>query len=619
MINNQYGRSPMPRRLFACSAGAVAVITAMVLPVLLGFASLGTEVGHWYLVQREMQGSADAAALSAAAQWIADGGTGITYQQVGVDYASINGGFTIPTSNVCLWWSSTNNNCGTVTTIDTRTFVCQTPPCIAVEITENTMQWLTTIRSLEPKGSQLGRVQSISSIAPILKARAIVSLTESQTTTTTKGADCILSLANATNSITVEGGGDLVAKCGVAIDGGLDQNHTTPVIGGITFNGSGAKAEVASLTMAGNYTENQECNTNAQHCYLWSATQSPPNGTGSTTVLPAADFQAHTATQDPYAAAVAAMFQSGGIGIPPQGVASVTLNQAGSGYTNGTRIFQLQNTGNTAAPAEVVVTVSGGKVTAILGVFDPGVYTNVPGAAVAALDVTNGTTNPGPGSGANFKLTEGCFTFPGTSVGGVAWKPIPGRKYCSIFNHGQATINFPAGNYYIAGGDSNCIGLCQSGNNAVMTSDVAGVTFFLTNGEGTGTYGVNSYAQISIQSGTVNFCSPGTSCGTTCTNSTTTSCMLFIQNPAAPLSTTLKSINNIVNGNGKNTLAGLVYLPKQTFNTVGTSSIGGCFGVIAYFVDIGGTPTFSNGCLPGNGIGGGTTTVTNYSTPSLYQ
>jgi hypothetical protein len=95
--------------------------------------------------------------------------------------------------------------------------------------------------------------------------------------------------------------------------------------------------------------------------------------------------------------------------------------------------------------------------------------------------------------------------------------------------------------------------------------------------------------------------------------------MLIIQDPAAPLSTTLKSINNIVNGNGKNTLAGLVYLPKQTFSTGGTSSIGGCFGVIAYFVDIGGTPEFSNGCLPGNGIGGTTTTVTTFSSPKLYQ
>src|SRR5262249_51556095 len=128
-----------------------------------------------------------------------------------------------------------------------------------------------------------------------------------------------------------------------------------------------------------------------------------------------------------------------------------------------------------------------------------------------------------------------------------------------------------------------------------------------------------SYATIGLQSGTYNFCSPGTNCGTTCTNSISTSCMLFIQNPAAPLSTTLKAINNVVNGNGSNTLAGIVYLPKQTFSTTGTSTIKGCFGVIAYFIDIGGTPEFSNGCLPGNGIGGTTTTVTSFTGPYLYQ
>src|SRR5262249_7331156 len=146
-----------------------------------------------------------------------------------------------------------------------------------------------------------------------------------------------------------------------------------------------------------------------------------------------------------------------------------------------------------------------------------------------------------PGSGASFKLTEGCFTWPGTSVGEVAWQPIPGRKYCSIYANGQQHINFPAGNYYIAGGDGTCVGVCIASSNAVMTSDVAGVTFFLTNGEGTGTFGTSSYADVSIKSGTVNLCSPGTNCSTSCTNSIATSCMLFIQNPAATVSTAPKT------------------------------------------------------------------------------
>src|SRR5215475_6953764 len=107
--------------LRTCSAGAVAAVTAIVLPVLLGFASLGVEVGHWYLGMREMQGAADAAAISAAAQYIADFPTNpnsTAYQTVGANYALTNG-YTIPTADVCLVWSG-SDNCATVRSIDAR-------------------------------------------------------------------------------------------------------------------------------------------------------------------------------------------------------------------------------------------------------------------------------------------------------------------------------------------------------------------------------------------------------------------------------------------------------------------------------------------------------------------
>ena len=45
--------------------GAYSIITALLLPVLVGFASLGTEVGLWYFDHQKMQGAADAAAYSA--------------------------------------------------------------------------------------------------------------------------------------------------------------------------------------------------------------------------------------------------------------------------------------------------------------------------------------------------------------------------------------------------------------------------------------------------------------------------------------------------------------------------------------------------------------------------
>ena len=95
----------MKLSLHRCTAGTVAVATALILPLLLGFGSLGIEVGHWYLMQRQMQGAADAAAISAAAQYIQDRVAGKTtstaYQTTGQSYASLNG-FTIPLANTCL-------------------------------------------------------------------------------------------------------------------------------------------------------------------------------------------------------------------------------------------------------------------------------------------------------------------------------------------------------------------------------------------------------------------------------------------------------------------------------------------------------------------------------------
>jgi len=586
----------MNMRIFSCRSGAVAVITALTLPLLLGFAGIGVEVGHWYLGQRQMQGAADAAAISAAAQYIADqnagNGSSTAYQTTGQSYALLNG-FTIPTANTCLF-ASGGDNCGPVRALDARPIVCSNPPCVVVEITQNTLQWLSTKASVEPNG--LGRVQSIPT--PILMARAIVSVKSVTETKTFTGSDCVLALANASDAVTVSGGGALRAKCGIAIDGGIDQNVNGTPLGGITFNGANSKVQINTLVVT---AKNASCPDGGTHCQQY-CEPAPCNGSPLTAVT------TKTATPDPYAAEVAQIFQT----PPPLGVQSATRVAQGSGYTNGTRTFTV--TGGTGTKAKILATVSGGKVTAILGVFDPGAYTVMPTGTVSA------TPDTGGGSGATFTLNEGCYTWPGTAVGGVAWTPIPGRKYCSIFATGQQHINFPTGTYWIAGGDSNCVGYCMSGNNVTMTSDVAGVTFLLTNGEGTGTFGTTSYAYTSIKSGTVSLCAPGTNCGKTCVPGG--SCLLFVQNPAATVSTAPKTpanTDNIFNGNGTNTLSGLIYLPRQTFDNSGTSSIGGCFGVIAKYVMISGTPTFSDGCLPGNGIGGGTTTVSTFSNPRLYQ
>ena len=46
-------------------SGNIAIIAAILLPVLVGFIGLGTEVGYWHLTQRKLQQSADISAYSA--------------------------------------------------------------------------------------------------------------------------------------------------------------------------------------------------------------------------------------------------------------------------------------------------------------------------------------------------------------------------------------------------------------------------------------------------------------------------------------------------------------------------------------------------------------------------
>jgi hypothetical protein len=49
----------------------VAVAVAVLLPVLIGFAGIGIEVGLWFAIQRQNQSAADAAAISAALEYVA--------------------------------------------------------------------------------------------------------------------------------------------------------------------------------------------------------------------------------------------------------------------------------------------------------------------------------------------------------------------------------------------------------------------------------------------------------------------------------------------------------------------------------------------------------------------
>lgn len=58
----------MMRKWARSESGTIAVVAAIVLPIVMGFVGLGAEVSHWYYTQRKIQNAADAAAFAAAVQ-----------------------------------------------------------------------------------------------------------------------------------------------------------------------------------------------------------------------------------------------------------------------------------------------------------------------------------------------------------------------------------------------------------------------------------------------------------------------------------------------------------------------------------------------------------------------
>ncbi len=93
--------------MFADERGAVAVLFAVVLPILLGAAGLAVEASYWQLHQRAMQNAADSAAIAAGME----GGTNYVAvaQAVAAQYGFVNGSGNVtvtvsnPASATGLW------------------------------------------------------------------------------------------------------------------------------------------------------------------------------------------------------------------------------------------------------------------------------------------------------------------------------------------------------------------------------------------------------------------------------------------------------------------------------------------------------------------------------------
>src|SRR5438128_1324829 len=63
------------RRFKGDQSGSYLVITGLMMPALIGFAGLGTELGLWYHKHQTMQSAADSAAVSAATAYFVESGS----------------------------------------------------------------------------------------------------------------------------------------------------------------------------------------------------------------------------------------------------------------------------------------------------------------------------------------------------------------------------------------------------------------------------------------------------------------------------------------------------------------------------------------------------------------
>lgn len=203
-------REPAFRDILRDTSGAVALIVALALPVLGGFGMLGLDAGTWYNERRNLQTSADAAAIAGA--WhVAYGENNVTLTQAATTDAVANG-----------YDAST----GTITV--------SSPPTAGPGAGD-----VRAVRVVLTHPAELF-------FANMIKGSAFSITTRATATTVIGNQYCILGLNDQTSGISVDmsGSGTLSMDCGIM--------SNSPNPSGSTEIGGSAIADVTEIAMVGN-------------------------------------------------------------------------------------------------------------------------------------------------------------------------------------------------------------------------------------------------------------------------------------------------------------------------------------------------------------------------------
>lgn len=386
-----------------CEKGGIAIIGAVVLPVVMGFAALAIEVGHWYLDGRVMQGAADAAAISAASSYL-DGESG--YVSVGQSFAATNG-----------YQNGVNSATVTVAPINAQNQII-----VDIARAETAVFFPITMRTAAPCGG-------VSTNLICVRAHAVVTVASSAA----NGNGCLIGLSRSTtgSALIVGGNGNIQApSCVAASDtcGGAAPTQCTA--SGLALNGNG-QVNLAELDVA---TQNAFACPSGGTCSiatektdypLWTrdpfatftmpaagscTNPQPTTANGITTYQPGVYCNGITVSGQAVVVfspgiyfLISSNFSVSGGAINQQYVASANVVSQGNGaYKNNDTVTVSGGTAATAATLKL--TVTGGKITAVT-VATAGAYLNpLPGNPAAVTG--------GKGSGATFNLT---YTNPGAN------------------------------------------------------------------------------------------------------------------------------------------------------------------------------------------------------------